>query len=147
MDFTPSQLNSILCRGRSVLVSAGAGSGKTAVLAERIVRMISEGDDPTDIDRLLVVTFTKAAAAQMRERIGRAIADYSGFRREGFRTVALFDTSPETIPETGLPVWPVTELEQRLPEMNVAIVVLAVPASEAQASLDRAGKHLRIDGL
>jgi len=71
-------------------------------------------------------------------RIGRAIADYSGFRREGFRTVALFDTAPETIPETGLPVWPVTELEQRLPEMNVAIVVLAVPASEAQASLDRA---------
>ena len=73
--FTEQQTRVLQARKHNLLVSAAAGSGKTAVLAERIVRMISEGDDPTDIDRLLVVTFTKAAAAQMRERIGRAIAD------------------------------------------------------------------------
>ena len=75
ISFTEQQDRVLQARKHNLLVSAAAGSGKTAVLAERIVRMISEGDDPTDIDRLLVVTFTKAAAAQMRERIGRAIAD------------------------------------------------------------------------
>ena len=76
--FTEQQTRVLQARILVLLVSAAAGSGKTAVLTERIVRMISEGDDPTDIDRLLVVTFTKAAAAQMRERIGRAIADRIG---------------------------------------------------------------------
>ena len=76
--FTEQQTRVLQARKHDLLVSAAAGSGKTAVLTERIVRMISEGDDPTDIDRLLVVTFTKAAAAQMRERIGRAIADRIG---------------------------------------------------------------------
>ncbi len=55
------------------LVSAAAGSGKTKVLSERIVRRIKSGD--TDIDRLLIVTFTRAAAAQMRERISKAIEE------------------------------------------------------------------------
>ena len=56
-----------------MLVSAAAGSGKTAVLVERIIKRITDRKDPVDIDRLLVVTFTKAAAAEMRERIGAAI--------------------------------------------------------------------------
>lgn len=72
--FTGQQTKVLEARNHNILVSAAAGSGKTAVLVERIVRMISEGDHPLNIDRLLVVTFTKAAAAQMRERIGAAIA-------------------------------------------------------------------------
>lgn len=74
MEFTKKQEQVLNARGHNILVSAAAGSGKTAVLVERIVRMISEGDHPIDIDRLLVVTFTRAAAAQMRERIGEAIS-------------------------------------------------------------------------
>ena len=74
IQFTERQTRVLQARKHNILVSAAAGSGKTAVLVERIVRMISEGEDPMDIDRLLVVTFTKAAAAQMRERIGAAIA-------------------------------------------------------------------------
>ena len=54
-------------------MSAAAGSGKTAVLVERIVRMVTDPDHPVDIDRLLVMTFTNAAAAEMRERIGDAL--------------------------------------------------------------------------
>jgi superfamily I DNA and RNA helicase len=68
ITFTSQQTRVLQARNHNILVSAAAGSGKTAVLVERIVRMISEGDSPLDIDRLLVVTFTKAAAAQMRER-------------------------------------------------------------------------------
>ncbi len=74
IHFTPAQEKVLKARNHNVLVSAAAGSGKTAVLVERIVRLISEGEHPLDIDRLLVVTFTRAAAAQMRERIGDAIA-------------------------------------------------------------------------
>ncbi len=73
--FTEKQQKILDARGHNILVSAAAGSGKTAVLVERIVRMISEGDHPIDVDRLLVVTFTRAAAAQMRERIGKAISE------------------------------------------------------------------------
>ena len=58
---------------RQILVSAAAGSGKTAVLVERIIRMICDGEHPADIDRLLIVTFTNAAAAEMRERIAAGI--------------------------------------------------------------------------
>ena len=66
---------SIEKRGCNLLVSAAAGSGKTAVLVERIVEMVCDGENPVDIDRLLVVTFTNAAAAQMRERVSRALND------------------------------------------------------------------------
>ena len=71
--WTQAQQKVIDTRNRNLLVSAAAGSGKTAVLVERIISMISEGEQPIDIDRLLVVTFTNAAAAQMRERIGKAL--------------------------------------------------------------------------
>jgi len=73
MDWTPDQQKVIDLRNRNILVSAAAGSGKTAVLVARIISMISEGEHPIDIDRLLIVTFTNAAAAEMRERIGVAI--------------------------------------------------------------------------
>lgn len=72
--YTEKQQQVIDTHGRNVLVSAAAGSGKTAVLTERIVKMISNENKPVDIDRLLVVTFTNAAAAEMRERISKAIA-------------------------------------------------------------------------
>ncbi len=73
VNWTKEQMQVIENRGSNLLVSAAAGSGKTAVLVERIIRMVTEGDHPCDIDRLLVMTFTKAAAAEMRERIGAAI--------------------------------------------------------------------------
>lgn len=75
INFTEKQQQVIDTRGCNLLVSAAAGSGKTAVLVERIVRMVSDGEHPVDIDRLLVVTFTNAAAAEMRERISRALND------------------------------------------------------------------------
>ena len=73
MTWTPEQRAVIDLRERNILVSAAAGSGKTAVLVERIVGMLTDAAHPIDIDQLLVVTFTKAAAGEMRERIGRAI--------------------------------------------------------------------------
>ena len=73
VEFTKEQQKVIDLRDRNILVSAAAGSGKTAVLVERIIQMILDEKKPVDIDRLLVVTFTNAAAAEMRERIGRAI--------------------------------------------------------------------------
>lgn len=73
VTFTPEQQKVIKLRNRNILVSAAAGSGKTAVLVERIIQMITDEKNPVDIDRLLVVTFTNAAAAEMRERISQAI--------------------------------------------------------------------------
>lgn len=73
MKWTKEQQNVIDLRNRNILVSAAAGSGKTAVLVERIIQKITDKNHPVDIDKLLVVTFTKAAAAEMRERIGNAI--------------------------------------------------------------------------
>lgn len=73
VNWTKEQQQVIESRGCHLLVSAAAGSGKTAVLVERIIRMVTEGENPLDIDRLLVMTFTNAAAAEMRERIGEAI--------------------------------------------------------------------------
>lgn len=74
-QFTENQQQAIELRDKNILVSAAAGSGKTAVLVERIIRLISEGEHPADIDRLLVVTFTSAAASEMRERITTAISE------------------------------------------------------------------------
>lgn len=73
MTWTPKQKKVIELRDRNILVSAAAGSGKTAVLVERIIQKITDLDNPVDIDKLLIVTFTNAAAAEMRERIGAAI--------------------------------------------------------------------------
>ncbi len=75
MEFTDEQLQAIESRGENLLVSAAAGSGKTAVLVERIIRRILSDDKPVDIDRLLVMTFTRAAAEQMKDKILKAIED------------------------------------------------------------------------
>lgn len=71
--WTEEQKQVIWLRNRNILVSAAAGSGKTAVLVERILQKITDREHPVDIDRLLIVTFTRAAAAEMRERIGLEI--------------------------------------------------------------------------
>ncbi|MDO4553997.1 MAG: helicase-exonuclease AddAB subunit AddA [Lachnospiraceae bacterium] len=73
MEWTKEQQKAIELRGANLLVSAAAGSGKTAVLVERIVKMVCEDD--YEIDRILVVTFTKAAAAEMRERVGKRLME------------------------------------------------------------------------
>lgn len=75
MKWTEQQQQVIRLDNRNLLVSAAAGSGKTAVLVERIIRKITDKNHPLDIDRLLIVTFTNAAAAQMRERIGAALGN------------------------------------------------------------------------
>lgn len=74
LTFTPEQQKVIDLRNRNILVCAAAGSGKTAVLVERIIEIVTDEEHPVDIDRLLVVTFTNAAAAEMRERIGKALS-------------------------------------------------------------------------
>jgi len=71
--WTADQKRVIDARNRNLLVSAAAGSGKTAVLIERILGRIMEEQNPVDIDQLLVVTFTRAAAGEMRERLNQAI--------------------------------------------------------------------------
>lgn len=71
--WTDEQRTAIYARDCNLLVSAAAGAGKTAVLVERIIRRVTESQQPVDVDRLLIVTFTKAAASEMRERIGAAI--------------------------------------------------------------------------
>ena len=74
--WTDPQKDAIHSRGGSVLVSAAAGSGKTSVLVERVVRRITDEHDPVDIDRLLIVTFTKAAAAEMKQRLSNRLGEF-----------------------------------------------------------------------
>lgn len=73
VNWTTDQRHAIECRKGSVLVSAAAGSGKTAVLVERVIRRFTDKDNPCSAEDLLIVTFTRAATAQMREKIGAAI--------------------------------------------------------------------------
>ncbi len=73
--WTIPQQHCISSRGGSVLVSAAAGSGKTTVLVERVLRRLTDAAHPIDIDRLLIVTFTKAAAAEMKQRLSARIGD------------------------------------------------------------------------
>lgn len=73
VTFTPDQQKVIDLRNRNILVSAAAGSGKTAVLVERIITRLTKDASPIDVDQLLIVTFTEAAAAEMKERIRNAI--------------------------------------------------------------------------
>jgi ATP-dependent helicase/nuclease subunit A len=75
MAWTQEQQAAIDSRGQTLLLSAAAGSGKTAVLVERIIKRLLDTTDPVDITELLVVTFTKAAAAEMRDRVGAALAE------------------------------------------------------------------------
>lgn len=73
--WTPAQRDAIFSRGKSVVVSAAAGSGKTAVLTRRIIERVCAPDGSGDLSRILVVTFTKAAASELVSRISDALAD------------------------------------------------------------------------
>ena len=73
VKWTEEQKRVIETRGRNILVSAAAGSGKTAVLVARILSRICDREDPANIDELLIVTFTKAAAGEMRDRLLKAL--------------------------------------------------------------------------
>ena len=73
VQWTAEQLQAIEARGSNILVAAAAGSGKTAVLVERIIRRICDPADPVPVDRLLVLTFTEAAASEMKRKIAEAI--------------------------------------------------------------------------
>ena len=74
-QFTPEQRSAIEARGEDLLVAAAAGSGKTTVLVERVLALIAEG---VDVDRVCIVTFTRAAAADMREKLQRRLEASSG---------------------------------------------------------------------
>ena len=76
IEFTDQQKDAIKAKG-TVLVSAAAGSGKTAVLTERVIRRICDPRDSASIDRLLIVTFTNASALEMRSRIAKALEEVS----------------------------------------------------------------------
>lgn len=73
VKWTEMQEKAIVTQGKSLIVSAAAGSGKTAVLVERIINKICSEENPTMIDRMLIVTFTRAAANEMRERISKSL--------------------------------------------------------------------------
>lgn len=75
MSWSKEQLSAIQARHQNLLVAAAAGSGKTSVLVERIIQRVLDKEEPVDIDRMLVVTFTNAAAAEMRERVGAALSE------------------------------------------------------------------------
>ena len=74
-SWTPEQADAINARGGTLLVSAAAGSGKTAVLVQRVIERLTDPAHPSDADRLLVVTFTRAAATEMRERISLRLSE------------------------------------------------------------------------
>jgi ATP-dependent helicase/nuclease subunit A len=72
-SWTAGQKAAINTRDRTLLVSAAAGSGKTATLTERIIRSILDENDPINIEEMLIVTYTRAAVGELRERIGKAV--------------------------------------------------------------------------
>ena len=94
-NWTSEQLDAITDRGHSLIVCAAAGSGKTAVLVERIAQLVAGG---CPIDRMLVVTFTNAAAGEMRQRIGSALDRAAAARPElGAQAMALSRASISTL--------------------------------------------------
>lgn len=74
-NWTPAQLAAMSLQGKNLLVSAAAGSGKTATLTERIIRRITDPNDPADISSMLVVTFTRAAAADLKAKMFSAMSE------------------------------------------------------------------------
>ena len=96
MSWSPQQEQAITSRSQNLLVAAAAGSGKTSVLVERIIQQLVSGNNKIDITQLLVVTFTKAAAAEMRLRIGKALTDAldkGGDRRHLERQLVLLNSA------------------------------------------------------
>ncbi|MBR6708947.1 MAG: helicase-exonuclease AddAB subunit AddA [Clostridia bacterium] len=100
-NWTPAQTSAIETRGKTLLVSAAAGSGKTAVLTERIIRLLTDSHDPADLSRMLIVTFTRASAAELRQRIsqalGEALAENPGNRHLHRQLLALSAAKISTI--------------------------------------------------
>ncbi len=101
MAFTVQQQAVIDTRHKDILVAAAAGSGKTTVLVERIIRSVLQGDPPVDIDRILVVTFTRAAAKEMKERIYRRLSkaaeQHPEDKRIAAQTMLVFHAQISTI--------------------------------------------------
>lgn len=85
--WTESQRQAIDAKGGSIIVSAAAGSGKTAVLVERVISLITDKDNPVDADRILVVTYTRAAAAELKERLYSKLSEL--IREEPFNKALL----------------------------------------------------------
>lgn len=83
MKFTDEQQNALNAQGR-VLVSAAAGSGKTAVLVEKVINLITDENNPVDVDKLLIVTFTNSAAAEMKSRISKRLNEKLKLNPENF---------------------------------------------------------------
>ena len=102
-QWTEQQLQAITTHHKSLLVAAAAGSGKTAVLVERIIAMITAPHDPISIDTLLVVTFTNAAASEMRERISQALQEalQQNPQSEHLYQQSLHHYTPFLLPGTG----------------------------------------------
>lgn len=95
-NWTDEQRNAIYDNGGTLLVSAAAGSGKTAVLVERVVQKLLDKENPVDANRLLIVTFSNAAAAEMRTRIYKKLSEYSKnreYRRLISKQIVLLDTA------------------------------------------------------
>lgn len=74
-NWTPAQSAAMSTLGRTLLISAAAGSGKTATLTERIIRRLTDPEHPAELSRMLIVTFTRAAAAELKERISAALSE------------------------------------------------------------------------
>ena len=73
--WTKNQIDAIYSTGGTVLVSAAAGSGKTSVLVQRVIERITNEKNPIDLDKFLIVTFTNAAAQEMKDRILKSLSD------------------------------------------------------------------------
>ena len=97
IQFTPAQAAAISARGCSLLVSAAAGSGKTRVLVERVVGLITAPVHPVDANQLLIMTFTNAAAAKLRADITALweAVEWDFFTKEGTEKVLYWHWSPE----------------------------------------------------
>ena len=91
MDFTREQKQAIETEGTDILVAAGAGSGKTRVLVNRIARVVLDRDEPRDIDTLLVVTFTRAAADEMRSRLYKLLDDKLSESKDPDKIARIYD--------------------------------------------------------
>ena len=109
MAWTPAQQVAIEQRQANILVSAAAGSGKTAVLTERVMKRIigSEGEIPIEIDRFLIVTFTSAAAGEMKERILQKLSDYmnvlqESLTEENIREIDYIERQMALVPQASI---------------------------------------------
>lgn len=105
MNWTKEQEQAIYEDGKDILVAAAAGSGKTAVLVERIIQKITRENDPYEIDEMLVATFTNAAAQEMRTRVGQALEKHLRISRFSTFTKTISLLQKVISPPCTLFVW------------------------------------------